>query len=192
MLLTVRASRRSRAAAAGAMTRHLAPSSEDADTDAADEPAGSADRRRMPRRALVRNYVARFLAGMTGLPTARRIAPALALSLVSWVGQAATYHLAALAVGLPVSLAASVTAMLTVNLAFIVQVTPGNVGVVQVLYALVMRAHGIPGGAAVGAAVVLQALQIAPVTAIALALAPELALRRRRPERPSALAAPGA
>ena len=126
----------------------------------------------------LRHAIERFAAGMTGLPTAARLGPALAISLLTWIGQALVYHLTARAVGLPVTLAASATAMLAVNLSFLVQLTPGNVGIFQLLYALVMATYGVSHHAAVGAAVVIQALQIAPVTVLALVLAPEMALRR--------------
>ena len=129
-------------------------------------------------RGRLRAYLARFAAAMTGLPTPRRLAPALALSLLSWIGQALVYHLTARATGLPASLVASVAAMLAVNLAFLVQLTPGNVGIFQLLYALVMAAYGVSHDAAVGTAVVIQALQILPITLLALLLAPELAFHR--------------
>ena len=102
----------------------------------------------------------------------------MALSLVAWSLQAITYHFAALATGLHVSFAASTVAMLTVNLSFLFPLTPGNVGVFQALYALTMGAFGVSSGAAVATALLLQALQILPMTALALALAPDLALRR--------------
>ncbi|HEX6631856.1 MAG TPA: lysylphosphatidylglycerol synthase transmembrane domain-containing protein [Gemmatimonadaceae bacterium] len=126
----------------------------------------------------VRDYLARFAHGITGLATPRRLGAALALSLLSWVGQAAVYHLTSRAAGFPASLAASTAAMLAVNLAFVVQTTPGNVGVFQLVYALVMAAFGLPHSAAVGVALLIQALQIVPVTALALLLAPHLARRR--------------
>ena len=128
-------------------------------------------------RGRLRRFVQRFSAAMTGLPTPGRVAPALALSLVSWAGQAAVYHLTARAVGLPATLVASTAAMLAVNVSFLVQLTPGNVGIFQLIYALVMAAYGVSHHAAVGAALAIQALQIVPVTVVALLLAPELALR---------------
>jgi uncharacterized protein (TIRG00374 family) len=131
-----------------------------------------------PRRTL-RAWMGRLGVGLTTLPTASRLLPALALSLVAWAAQVATYHLAARAAGLPVSVLASGAAVVAVNLAFLLQLTPGSVGVFQVLYALVMSAFGVSRHAAVGVALLIQALQIAPVTALAIALAPDLALRRR-------------
>ncbi|HEU4629123.1 MAG TPA: lysylphosphatidylglycerol synthase transmembrane domain-containing protein [Gemmatimonadaceae bacterium] len=126
----------------------------------------------------VRAYLARFAHGVTGLALPRRVGAALALSLLSWAGQAAVYHLTSRAAGFPASFAASAAAMLAVNLAFVVQTTPGNVGVFQLVYALVMAAFGLPHSAAVGVALLIQALQIVPVTALALLLAPHLARRR--------------
>jgi uncharacterized protein (TIRG00374 family) len=143
-------------------------------------PAGVLEEVLPATRSRVRAYLARFAAAMTGLPTPRRLAPALLLSLVSWSGQAAVYHLTARALGLPVGVAASTAAMLAVNLSFLVQLTPGNVGIFQVLYALVMAAYGVSHHAAIGAAVVIQTLQIVPVTALALVLAPAMVLHRAR------------
>ena len=140
--------------------------------------AAAAPATRLQRaRRFAAGWARRFRAAMTGLLTGRRLALAVALSLVSWAGQAATYHLVALAVGFPATPAQSTAAMLVVNLSFLVQLTPGNVGVVQLLYALVMAAFGLPHGAAVGVAVLLQAIQIVPVTLLALGLAPRLARR---------------
>jgi len=128
-----------------------------------------------------RAYASRFFAGIRALPTAPRLASALGLSLLAWAGQLATYHLGARAVGLPVTLGASTAAMLAVNAAFLVQATPGNVGVFQLMYALVMTAFGLPRDAAVAAALLIQALQVVPITTLALLFAPELATRQLRP-----------
>jgi uncharacterized membrane protein YbhN (UPF0104 family) len=68
--------------------------------------------------------------------------------------------------------------MLAVNLSFLFPLTPGNVGVFQAVYALTMAAYGVPSDAAVATALLLQALQILPMTALALLLAPDLLLRR--------------
>lgn len=139
----------------------------------------------------IRTYAAHFVAAVRGLPTPRRLALALALSLVAWIGQAAAYHLAALAVGLPATPLASAAAMLAVNLTFVFQLTPGNVGVFQLVYALVMSGFGISHHAAVGVALLIQAVQIFPVTALALLLAPRLFARRlRHPSDPDTTLAP--
>lgn len=130
------------------------------------------------RRGRLRAHVARFFAGMAELPTPRRVMPAVVLSLVAWALQAVTYHFAALATGLHVSFAASAVAMLAVNLSFLLPLTPGNVGVFQAVYALTMGAFGISSNAAIATALLLQALQILPMTALALILGPDLVFRR--------------
>lgn len=135
-------------------------------------------------RGKIRSFIARFVTGVTELPTARRVVPAMLLSLVAWGLQAATYHLTAVATGLPVSFGASIVAMLAVNLSFLLPLTPGNVGVFQVVYAVTLGAYGISTDAAVATALLLQAVQIIPMTAFALVLAPDLLFRRARPGPP--------
>lgn len=131
------------------------------------------------RRGRLRVQVGRFFTGVEELATARRVTAAVVLSLIAWTLQAITYHLTALATGLPVSFAASALAMLAVNLAFMLPLTPGNLGVFQAVYALVMVAFGSSGSAATATALLLQGLQILPMTALALVLGPDLLLRRR-------------
>jgi uncharacterized protein (TIRG00374 family) len=128
----------------------------------------------------LRAHLARFVTGVVELPTPRRVTPAVILSLVAWSLQATTYHLAALATGLHVSFAASTVAMLAVNLSFLFPLTPGNVGVFQAVYALTMAGYGVSSDAAIATSLFLQALQILPVTALALVLGPDLVFRRPR------------
>ena len=131
-----------------------------------------------PALARVRATLASFSRALGEIAGARRLAPAFVISLVSWSLQLATYHFAARAAGLHATPVASGAALLAVNLAFFVQVTPGNVGVFQVIYALVMSAFGLPQGRAVAVALMIQAIQVLPVTALALVLAPDWARRR--------------
>jgi uncharacterized protein (TIRG00374 family) len=126
----------------------------------------------------LRAHLAHFVTGLVELPTARRVLPAVALSLFAWGLQAITYHLAALATGLEVSFVASTVAMLAVNLSFLLPLTPGNVGVFQAVYAVTMAAYGVSSDAAIATSLFLQALQILPMTALALVLAPDLIFRR--------------
>lgn len=132
-----------------------------------------------PFLARVRATLASFTRGLAEIAGARRLAPAFVISLVSWALQLATYHFIARAAGLPASPVASGAAMLAVNVAFLFPVTPGNVGVFQVIYALVMSAFGLPQGRSVAVALMIQAIQVLPVTALAFALAPQWAKRQR-------------
>ena len=127
----------------------------------------------------LRAGLAQFAHALAEITRGHQLLRALAISIVSWALQLATYHLVARAAGLPASLVASGAAMLAVNVAFLLPVTPGNVGIFQVIYALVMRAFGLPGSHAIAVALMIQAIQVVPVTAIAMALAPEWAKRRR-------------
>jgi hypothetical protein len=133
-----------------------------------------------PWRVRVRSQLAQFGDALAQIAGAKRLAPALVLSLASWALQLATYHATARALGLPASLVASGAAMLAVNLAFFVPLTPGNVGVFQVIYALVMSAFGLPHGRAVAVALLIQAVQVVPVTLLATLLAPGQLMRRDR------------
>lgn len=125
-----------------------------------------------PVMARVRSTAGHFVHALGEIARGRRLAPALVLSLVSWALQLATYHVVARAAGLGATPVASAAAMLAVNVAFLFPVTPGNVGVFQVIYALVMSAFGLGGGRAIAVALMIQAVQVVPVTGIALALAP--------------------
>lgn len=139
-----------------------------------------------PSASRVRAAVSRFTSSLAELPTPGRLVAALALSMLSWAGQLAAYHLTARAAGLDIPVVASMAAMLAVNLAFVVQLTPGNVGIFQVIYALTVALFGVPRDLGVAASLLIQALQIIPVTALALAVAPGLALGRREPASPPA------
>ena len=104
----------------------------------------------------------------------------LALSLVTWAMQVATYGMGARATGLRLPLAGDVATLLAANLGFLVRATPGNVGLFQLSYAVAAEPFGASRDAAIAAALVLQTLQIVPVTLLGAALAPEFLLRRRR------------
>ena len=132
-----------------------------------------------PTMVRLRATLASFARALADIAGTRRLAPAFAISLVSWSLQLATYHFTARAAGLQASPVASGAALLAVNIAFFVQVTPGNVGVFQVIYALVMSAFGLPQGRAIAVALMIQAIQVLPVTALALVLAPNWARRER-------------
>lgn len=132
-----------------------------------------------PLMARVRASLAQFTRALAEIAGARRLAPGFAISLVSWSLQLATYHFAARAAGLPATLVASLSAMLAVNVSFLFPLTPGNVGVFQVIYALVMSAFGLPQARAIAVSLMIQAIQVLPVTAMALLLAPDWATRQR-------------
>ena len=125
-----------------------------------------------------RAALGRFVASLTHIATAPRLAAALGLTVVNWGAQIASYHLSARAAHFPISLAGSIATLITVNVGFLVRATPGNVGVFQLVYAVTAHTLGLSKDAAVGVALLLQTIQNVPVTVLGAILAPDLLLRR--------------
>jgi len=121
-----------------------------------------------------RDYWYRLVATSATIATPRRMTAALALAMLAWGGQWATFHFTARATGLPVTAAVSLLALVVVNASFLVRLTPGNVGVFQLLYALAVTSAGLDRDAAVAAAFLIAAIQYIPVVLIGLPLAPSL------------------
>lgn len=114
----------------------------------------------------VRSYLRRFVVSVAEIGSPARLAMGMTLSLAAWALQVATYHVIALAAHLPLSLAGSVTAMLTIGVSFLIRATPGNVGVFQVIYAFTVHSFGIAEGPAVAAALLIQTMQVLPTVLI--------------------------
>jgi uncharacterized membrane protein YbhN (UPF0104 family) len=92
----------------------------------------------------------------------RLLAPTL-LALYNWAAQWATYHLVLRATHLPVSLAASFTALIVANLSGLFRPTPANVGVTQAALVVGLLPFDVAPERAVAAGLALQALQVLPV-----------------------------
>ncbi|HYC53126.1 MAG TPA: lysylphosphatidylglycerol synthase transmembrane domain-containing protein [Gemmatimonadaceae bacterium] len=114
----------------------------------------------------------------------RRFIAALALSVVVWSLQVATYQLTARAAHFDIPVSGTIAAILSVNIGFAIRATPGNVGVFQAVYALAATAFGMDRDAAVGVGILIQAQQILPVTLIGVLAAPSLVLRPRHLAEP--------
>jgi uncharacterized protein (TIRG00374 family) len=131
-----------------------------------------------------REYLKRFFASMAGVATMSRLLGALALTMASWTLQVACYHLVARAAGLPIPLVGSVCALLAANIGFLTRLTPGSVGIFQLIYAVTASTFpNVDKDAAVAVAVLLQTLQVVPVTLLGIALAPEFVFHRRKAPR---------
>jgi uncharacterized protein (TIRG00374 family) len=124
------------------------------------------------------SYLRRFARGVAEVGSPPRIAVALLISLIAWALQLATYHLAVLAIHLPLPIAGSVAALLAVGISFLVRATPGNVGVFQAVYALTVRSFGVRESDAVAAALLIQAVQVLPTLILGSAVLPRLGMRR--------------
>ena len=129
----------------------------------------------------LRVFGERFMDALGATASAGRFAAALALSLAAWALQLATFAWTARAAGMPLPLAGDVATLLAVNLGFLLRATPGNVGFFQVAYAIAAAPFGAPRDQAIAVALLIQTLQIIPVTLLGVALAPEFLMRRRRP-----------
>ncbi len=132
-----------------------------------------------------RHYGSRFLATLGGVSTGPRFAGALALSVLGWLLQVATYQLTAQAAHFPIPLVATVSAILAVNIGFALRATPGNVGLFQFMYAATAAAFGLDKERAVAVALLIQTQQILPITALGISLAPQFVFKRGQARRAS-------
>mgnify|MGYP003576728067 CR=1 FL=1 len=119
------------------------------------------------------HYGRGFRRTLTMVSTPRRFVEAMALSVIVWGLQIATYQLTANAAGFRIPLAGTVAAILAVNLGFAIRATPGNVGVFQAIYAMTAVAFGMDADVAVGVGLLIQTQQILPITIIGILVAPE-------------------
>ena len=87
-------------------------------------------------------------------------------------------ELAADAARVNVSSAASLAALLATNLGLIVRATPGNVGFFQFVYALTVAAFGVTRSDAIAVSLLIQTIQIIPLTVVGVGLAPEFIFGR--------------
>ena len=144
-------------------------------------PAGAAFIART--RVKLANARGQFLNAMALVAGVRRFAAALTLSLLAWGLQLATFSWTARAAGLNLPLAGDVATLLAVNLGFLFRATPGNVGFFQLAYALAAVPFGATRDHAIAVSLLLQTLQIIPVTLLGVAMAPEFLLKRKKAGR---------
>lgn len=98
------------------------------------------------------------------------LAAPLILATLSWVVQWLTYHWSFVATGAAVTPAVSLAALVMANIAGILRLTPGNIGVLQGSLVLGMQAFEMPPANALAAGLALQAVQVIPVLLIGLAI----------------------
>ena len=130
----------------------------------------------------LRNARGQFLNAMAQIAGFRRFSAALLLSILAWGLQLATFAWTATAAGLHLPLAGDVATLLAVNLGFLFRATPGNVGFFQLAYALAAVHFGTTRDHAIAVALLIQTLQIIPVTLLGVAIAPQFLVRRKKPK----------
>ncbi len=147
------------------------------------QPEHVPERRATPRgiAGRVRDYLIKFAASTRSLTTGPRFASALILSMLAWVGQLVTFQFAADAAHVNIPIAGSLAALLAVNLGLLIRATPGNVGVFQFVFALGVTPFGVARNDAIAVSLLIQTLQIIPVTILGVMLAPEFIFRRKKP-----------
>jgi len=138
------------------------------------------ERRARPRTVWgkVRAYFVSFGQTAGRLATGPRFLAATLLSLGSWACQLWTFEFAAAAAHVPIPLAGSLACLLGINVGLIIRATPGNVGFFQFVYALTAEQFGVPRNDAIAVSLLIQTLQILPLTLLGIVLAPEFIFRR--------------
>jgi uncharacterized membrane protein YbhN (UPF0104 family) len=106
------------------------------------------------------------------------LAAPVALATLSWVLQWLTYHWSFVATGAAVTPAVSLAALVMANMAGILRLTPGNIGVLQGSLVLGMRAFEMPAANALAAGLALQAVQVIPVLLIGVGIVGAQGLRQ--------------
>jgi uncharacterized protein (TIRG00374 family) len=127
-----------------------------------------------------KGFMIGFAVSTRSLSTGPRFFAALILSLASWACQVLTFKFAADAAHVPMSMAASIATLIAINLGLVIRATPGNVGFFQFVFALTAEPFGIGRNDAIAVSLLIQTLQIIPVTLVGVALAPEFILKRSR------------
>ena len=142
------------------------------------------------RRAKPRTFYGKFRAyyttfGRTAgrLASGPRFLAAIVLSLASWATQLWTFELAADAAHISIPFAGSLACLLAINVGLILRATPGNVGFFQFAYALMAEQFGVARDDAIAVSLLIQTLQIIPLTLLGVALAPEFIFRRGKKDK---------
>src|SRR3954467_9963590 len=143
------------------------------------------ERRARPRTlgGRIRAYFVSFGQTAGRLATGPRFLAAILLSLGSWACQLWTFQLAADAAHVSIPLAGSLACLLGINVGLIIRATPGNVGFFQFVYALMAEQFGVPRNDAIAVSLLIQSLQILPLTLLGIGLAPEFIFRRGKKDK---------
>ena len=115
------------------------------------------------------------------LSTARRFGIALFLSAGVWLLQVAEYHVVARSLGMTLPFAASVAAMIVINAGLLLRATPGGLGYFEFAYALAASHFGVSTDMAVATALIIQMIEIVPVTLAAAVITLPMARPFRSP-----------
>lgn len=118
--------------------------------------------------------------GLAALRRPELAAAGIALTLLSWVLLGVSAWLAMLGFHLGLSLAAGMLVTIAVNLAMILPSSPAAVGVFEASVLVALDAYGVTKESALGYALVLHVLNVAPVLVVGLVVLHRRALGLRR------------
>ena len=140
------------------------------------------ERRAIPRTfgGRVKAYLVSFGRTARLLASGPRFGMAIVLSLLSWAAQLATFALSASAAHVTIPIAGSLACLLAINVGLILRATPGNVGFFQFAYALMAQQFGVSRNDAIAVSLLIQTIQILPLTLIGIVLAPEFIFKRSK------------
>jgi len=143
------------------------------------------ERRAKPRTAWgkFRAYFVSFGQTAGRLATGPRLLAAMALSLAAWACQPWPFQFAAAAAHVSMPLAGRLACRLGPNIGPLIRATPGNVGFFQFVYALMAEQFGVARNDAIAVSLLIQTLQILPLTLIGVVLAPEFIIRRGKKDK---------
>lgn len=120
------------------------------------------------------------LGGLVEMGSLRHLPLPVLLVAVNWLTQWITYDFIIRAVGIHVGWPATFAALIAANLAMLLRLPAGNLGVFQASIAVGLLPFGVAPEDAVAAGIVLQAIQVIPVTLLGGALVGWQGLMRLR------------
>ena len=121
------------------------------------------------------------------LSTARRFVVALFLSAGVWLLQLGEYAVVACSLGMSLPFSASVAAMIVINAGLLLRATPGGLGYFEFAYALAVSHFGVSTHMAVATALLIQMIEIIPVTLAAVVITLSIARPFARTAAPISL-----
>jgi uncharacterized protein (TIRG00374 family) len=126
------------------------------------------DQAAAPRAGRIAAHYDRFREGLSALHTGRLLAPALGISVVSWIVRFVFVWTMFQAFDLSLPLAASAVLQVAINVGIAVVGTPGNLGSFELACMGGLALFGVPGDVAFSFGAALHLTEVAPVVALGL------------------------
>jgi uncharacterized membrane protein YbhN (UPF0104 family) len=137
---------------------------------------GRAAREGAPQPGAIR----RFIAGMHGLRSPRRVLGSLGVLMLTWAFDLGEVTCVLYAVGIDLPIAAGLLILFTLNLTIMVPSTPAGVGALELGAIVALDLLHVPRAPALAFALLYHALQVVPIIIVGLSLELRLVLGRDR------------